>query len=110
MDGWQFSAALLSAVLHAGWNAAVKASATPAQTMTAQMIACALLALPALAWTGLILWVWTRAPIALSAALRDTSALFGVVIAVLWLDEPLTGNRLLALALAVAGIAFLRLG
>ena len=278
MDGWRFSAALLSAVLHAGWNAVVKASAVPAQTMTAQMLACTLLALPGLVWTGLppsaawpwialstvlnrcavgsllrayalgsfglvyafaraasillavplaaalsgerltapglagvglvcaalawlalcgsrrdpfprwaliwtlaagastagyvvcdaqgvrssgspwaygfsvtvtnaaamawpqrrtlvagrvlsrlwpialplaaastlsyllILWVWTRAPIALSLALRDTSALFGMVIAVLWLREPLTASRVLALALAVAGIAFLRLG
>jgi drug/metabolite transporter (DMT)-like permease len=48
--------------------------------------------------------------IALSLALRDTSALFGMVIAVLWLREPLTAGRVLALALAVAGIAFLRLG
>ena len=278
MDGWRFSAALLSAVLHAGWNAAVKASAAPAHTMTAQMLACTVLALPGLVWTGLppspawpwialstllnlcavrsllrayalggfglvyafarassillavplatalsgerlataglagvglvcaalaslalggrrrdpfpgwaliwtlaagastagyvvcdaqgvrqsgspwaygfsvtvtnaaamawsqrrtlvatrvlsrlwpialplaaastlsyllILWVWTRAPIALSLALRDTSALFGMVIAVLWLKEPLTASRVLAIALAVGGIAFLRLG
>ena len=277
MDGWRFAAALLSAVLHAGWNAAVKASADPARTMTAQMVVCTVLALPGLAWTGLpaaaswpwiagssflnvcavasllrgyalggfgmvyafarassivlavplatalsgerlaaagligvglvsvalgalaigtrgqarfprsallwtllsgastagyvvcdaqgvrragsalaygfavtvtnaaamawtqrralaprgapshvwslavplaaastlsyllILWVWTRAPIALSLALRDTSALFGMAIAVVWLKEPLTAARVLALGLALAGIALLRL-
>ncbi len=37
MDPIHVAAALLSAVLHAGWNAAVKASARPPQMMTAQM-------------------------------------------------------------------------
>lgn len=278
MDGWRFAAALLSAVLHAGWNAAVKASAVPAQTMAAQMLACILFALPGLAWTGLppsaawpwialstllnvcavgsllrayavggfgivyafvrassillavplsaalsgerlagarlvgvglvcagllalalgagrgesfprrallwtllagtstaayvvcdaqgvrqsgaplaygfavtvtnavamacsqrhalaprhalarlwplavpiaaastlsyllILWVWTRAPVAVSMAVRDTSALFGMAIAVVWLKEPLTASRAAALVLAVVGVACLRLG
>ena len=46
-------AALVSALLHAGWNAAVKASRNPAQAMTAQMLVSALLVLPGLWWTGL---------------------------------------------------------
>jgi drug/metabolite transporter (DMT)-like permease len=53
MDSWQVAAALLSAVLHAGWNAAVKSHARPAEIMTAQMVIGALLGLPALLWTGL---------------------------------------------------------
>jgi multidrug transporter EmrE-like cation transporter len=53
MDSWQVAAALLSAALHAGWNAAVKTHARPAEIMTAQMAIGALLGLPALLWTGL---------------------------------------------------------
>lgn len=53
MDSWQVAAALLSAVLHAGWNAAVKSHARPSEIMTAQMAIGALLGLPALLWTGL---------------------------------------------------------
>lgn len=61
MDGWQVAAALLSAVLHAGWNAAVKAGARPAELMTAQMAASAAIVLPGLLWTGLpaaASWIW----------------------------------------------------
>lgn len=61
MDGWQVAAALLSAVLHAGWNAAVKAGARPAELMTAQMAASAAIVLPGLLWTGLpaaASWPW----------------------------------------------------
>ena len=36
MDATYVAAALLSAILHAGWNAAVKASRDPARAMTAQ--------------------------------------------------------------------------
>ena len=53
MDNLLVAAALASAVLHAAWNAAVKASADPAQAMTAQMVGSALCALPLLALTGL---------------------------------------------------------
>lgn len=53
MDSWQVAAALLSAALHAGWNAAVKSHSRPAEIMTAQMVLGAVLGLPALLWTGL---------------------------------------------------------
>ncbi len=61
MDPILVAAALASAVLHAGWNAAVKASANPARTATAQMGFAALIGLPGLYWTGLPAaeaWVW----------------------------------------------------
>ena len=58
----------------------------------------------------LILWVWGHAPIAPSAALRDTSAVFAILIAVVWLKEPFTRNRILAVLLAAAAIPLLRLG
>lgn len=53
MDPILVAAALASAVLHAGWNAAIKASRNPTQAATAQMGIAALAGLPALAWVGL---------------------------------------------------------
>lgn len=58
----------------------------------------------------LILWVWSRAPIAPAAALRDTSAAFAILIAVLWLHEPFTRTRIVAVLLAAAAVPLLRLG
>lgn len=58
----------------------------------------------------LILWVFTRAPVAPAAALRDTSAFFAMVIAVVWMKERFGAARLAALGMALAGVALLRLG
>jgi drug/metabolite transporter (DMT)-like permease len=56
----------------------------------------------------LILWVWSGAPIAAGAALRDTSAIFAIVIAVLWLKEPFTKLRLVAMLLSAVAVPLLR--
>jgi drug/metabolite transporter (DMT)-like permease len=58
----------------------------------------------------LILWVWGHAPIAPAAALRDTSAVFAILIAVVWLKEPFTRTRILAVLLAAVAVPMLRLG
>ncbi len=58
---------------------------------------------------GLALWAMAHAPVALVAALRETSILFGMAIAALVLGERLTPARLAAAALIVAGAASLRL-
>ena len=58
----------------------------------------------------LILWVWSHAPIAPAAALRDTSAIFAVLIAVFWLKEPFTRTRIAAVLLAAAAVPLLRFG
>jgi drug/metabolite transporter (DMT)-like permease len=58
----------------------------------------------------LILWVWSHAPVAPAAALRDTSALFAILIAVIFLKEPFTVRRAAAVALAAAAVPLLRLG
>ena len=72
MDLTHVAAALLSAVLHASWNAAVKASRNPAQAATAQMTFAALVGLPGLWWVGLPpveAWLW----IALSTAINTVT-------------------------------------
>lgn len=56
----------------------------------------------------LILWVWSGAPIAPAAALRDTSGVFALVIAILWLKEPFTRLRLFAILLSAAAVPLLR--
>lgn len=58
----------------------------------------------------LILWVWGQGPIAPAAALRDTSAVFALLIAVFWLKEPFDRLRVAAVLLAAAAVPLLRLG
>lgn len=52
----------------------------------------------------------TRAPIALVAALRETSVIFGMILAVIVLGEKLTARRVFAILLVVAGAMAARLG
>ncbi len=58
---------------------------------------------------GIAIWGMTVAPIALVAALRETSVLFGAVIAVVLLKEPLQAGRVVAALLIVCGLALIRL-
>jgi drug/metabolite transporter (DMT)-like permease len=55
------------------------------------------------------IWAMTVAPIALVAALRETSVLFAAVIAVVVLKEPFGPIRALAAALMVGGMLLIRL-
>lgn len=55
-------------------------------------------------------WAMTRAPIALVAALRETSVLFAAAIGALWLREPFGRRRLVAAALVAGGVALVRSG
>jgi drug/metabolite transporter (DMT)-like permease len=55
------------------------------------------------------IWAMTVAPIALVAALRETSVLWATLIAVLFLKEPFIPARAAAAALIVAGVALIRL-
>ena len=57
---------------------------------------------------GIALWAMTLAPIAIVAALRETSVLFGAAIAVVLLKEPLRAVRVFAAAMIVAGLALIR--
>ena len=58
---------------------------------------------------GLALWAMTYAPVAVIAALRETSILFATAIAVFVLRERLTIGRILAALLIAAGAGVLRL-
>jgi drug/metabolite transporter (DMT)-like permease len=55
------------------------------------------------------IWAMTVAPIAVVAALRETSVLFGALIAVVILKEPLRAARVVAALMIVAGLAAMRL-
>jgi drug/metabolite transporter (DMT)-like permease len=56
-----------------------------------------------------VLWAMTLAPIAVVAALRETSVLFGAVIAVVVLKEALRPVRMVAAVLIVAGLVMIKL-
>lgn len=58
---------------------------------------------------GIAIWAMTLAPIALVAALRETSVLFGAAIAVMFLKEPIRPARLVAALLILFGLVLLRL-
>lgn len=58
---------------------------------------------------GLALWAMTLSPIALVAALRETSVVFGGLMAVLFLRERVRPLRVLSLALVLAGAVLIRL-
>jgi drug/metabolite transporter (DMT)-like permease len=55
------------------------------------------------------IWAMTVAPIAMVAALRETSVLFAAAIAVVFLKEPVRASRMVSAAMIVAGLAMIRL-
>lgn len=63
-----------------------------------------------LASYGLALWAMTQAPVAAIAALRETSILFAIAIAALFLREKISPRRYLAIALIAAGAVLMRVG
>jgi drug/metabolite transporter (DMT)-like permease len=58
---------------------------------------------------GIAIWAMTVAPIPLVAAVRETSVLFGAAIAVVFLNEPLRANRIVAACLILGGLVLIRL-
>jgi drug/metabolite transporter (DMT)-like permease len=58
---------------------------------------------------GLALWAMTMAPVAVVAALRETSILFGAAIAVLVLKERISPARIAAVCVIAGGAAILRM-
>ena len=58
---------------------------------------------------GIAVWAMTLAPIAIVASLRETSVLFGAILAVTVLKEPLRAIRIVAALLILCGLVLLRL-
>jgi drug/metabolite transporter (DMT)-like permease len=58
---------------------------------------------------SIALWAMTRAPVALVAALRETSVIFAAVLGVLFLGEKMTRRRLVATGAVLAGLVVLKL-
>jgi drug/metabolite transporter (DMT)-like permease len=58
---------------------------------------------------GIAIWAMTVAPIAIVAALRETSVLFGSVLAVIVLKEPLRALRIAAALMISGGLVLIRL-
>jgi drug/metabolite transporter (DMT)-like permease len=58
---------------------------------------------------GIAVWAMTIAPIAIVASLRETSVLFGAILAVTVLKEPLRATRIVAALLILCGLVLLRL-
>jgi len=65
-------------------------------------------ALQALSY-GIVLWAMTLAPIAIVAGLRESSVLFGAIIAIVALKEPLRPARIVAATLIACGLELIRL-
>lgn len=58
---------------------------------------------------GIALWAMTQAPVAVVAALRETSVLFAAVIGTLFLREPFGWQRAIGTGVILAGVMTLRL-
>jgi drug/metabolite transporter (DMT)-like permease len=58
---------------------------------------------------GIALWAMTLAPVALVAALRETSVIFAALLGAIFLNEKLTRRRLAATGAVLAGLVFLKL-
>ncbi|MEO7178545.1 MAG: EamA family transporter [Allosphingosinicella sp.] len=54
------------------------------------------------------IWAFTQAPLAMVAALRETSVLFAMLIAAFWLKETPPARRWAAAGLILAGVALMR--
>src|SRR5215472_9005303 len=89
--GWLRRRAQVAAYFRQSWKRAVAGGA------------CAVAAY------GIALWAMTRAPIALVAALRETSVIFAAVIAALVLKEKFTRRRLAATGAVMLGLIALKL-
>jgi drug/metabolite transporter (DMT)-like permease len=129
-----FALVMLAALLHASWNAVVKSApdkllttilvTTAAAGLSAALIpfltvpkpssfpyavASAMFQIIYFLLVGLALWAMTVAPIAVVAALRETSILFAALIAGLVLREPIGPRRVVSACIIAGGAAILRL-
>jgi drug/metabolite transporter (DMT)-like permease len=85
-----------------GW---ARLATLPARTNALMLVAGAMSA----AAYAIAIWAMSQAPIAIVAALRETSVLFAALIGIVVLREPILPLRLVAAALVVAGVMLVRL-
>jgi uncharacterized membrane protein len=83
-----FVAVLFAAACHAGWNALIKVGLDPLSATILIAIGAAAVSL---------------------AGLPETSVLFGAIIAIVALKEPLRAARIVAAALIACGLLLIRL-
>jgi drug/metabolite transporter (DMT)-like permease len=110
-DPHAYSAALfvfdaIPIVLFAVWRRGI-AGLAPLRRMILPGFAGAAMSLAAY-WIAI--WAMTVAPLALVAALRESSVLFAVVIAVVILKEPLQPGRAIVSVVILLGLVLIRLG
>lgn len=58
---------------------------------------------------GIAIWAMTKAPIAIVAALRETSIIFGMLLSVVFLKEKISIFRVFAILLVFTGVIILRI-
>lgn len=95
------------AIAAVGWHVATgRRGALRAELSPAALAAAA----GSFAAYALVLAALSRAPAPAVAAVRETSVLFAVALAALWLREPVTPARMGGAALVVVGVALVALG
>lgn len=102
---WFFAA---NAVVIAVLGLAMRGRALPAH-LRRHWLRSAIGGACALGAYGIVLWAMTRAPVALVAALRETSVIFAAAIGALLLKEKFTRRRLAATGAVLLGLITLRL-
>jgi phosphonate utilization associated putative membrane protein len=100
LDGWPFGLLVLR---RRGWAVAWPYARARAPLATVGAAA-------SLGSYGIALWAMTRAPVAVVAALRETSVLFAALLGTWLLKESFSVRRAVGTAVIVAGVIALRLG
>lgn len=102
---WLF---VLSAVVVGAWGVLGRGPVLMAAARTNWKLALGGATLSVVAYV-IAIWAMTVAPIALVAALRETSVLFAALFSTLLLREPLVGARIISACIVLAGALLLRL-
>lgn len=97
----------LDGAIMLGWGLAARGRAGVAAMLPAWRPGVAAGAM-SLAAYWIAIWAFTKAPLAMVAALRETSVLFAMLIAAVWLKERPTARRWIAAALILAGVVLMR--
>lgn len=105
--GYGFAASLANAVVFGGFYSLRGGGSLPLALRRNALVATVGSAAAMVSYL-LILWVWSRAPVAAGSALRDTSVVFAALIATMVLHEPLGPRRMCAILLATVGACALR--